>query len=223
MTDRLPLDAKINLIGKMVDDLEFYKETGSAKCPNEQHYKIVSRDEDLSVEQHARVAALKKLNESMRKVAFDTRRIDQEKDRNPRRNLQNWHRSEVFIDEETKEKLAVFNKLENVINKLKTELSDQPEWFDSYARALSTNLDRLQMKRAGDTCVEVYKPHVSYLEQLIYNRYRLTLKDIKEASDSGLRNIILAKDEELKGREEFLISTGGFNKKEVIVEKTGDM
>jgi len=211
MTDRLPLDAKIALIGKMVDDLDFYKETGSSKCPNEQHYSVVSRDEDLAVEQHARFAAFKKLDEGIRKVAFDTRRIDQEKDRNPRRNLQNWHRSEPFIDDETKEKLAAFSKLEKVVQSLKGELSDQPEWFDSYVRALSNNLDRLQMKRAGDKGVEVYKPHVSYLEQIVYNRYRLTLDDVKDASEKKLRKILLAKDDDLKGREEFLMSTGGFN------------
>src|SRR5690606_18610855 len=133
MTDKLPLDAKIALISKMVNDLDFYKKSGE-KCPVEQYYKVVSSDEDLLIEQRARFAALKKLNENIKKVAFDTRRINQETDRNPRRNLQHWHRSEPFIDQETKDKLAVFAKLEGVVDKLKQELSNQSEWFDSYVR-----------------------------------------------------------------------------------------
>jgi len=92
MTDKLPLDAKIALTAKMVDDLEFYIETKSTRCPTEQHFKVVSRDEDLGVERAARVAALNELNAGIKKVAFDTRRVDQEKDRNPRRNLQHWHK-----------------------------------------------------------------------------------------------------------------------------------
>ena len=219
MTDKLPLDAKVALIRKMADDLEFYKETGSSKCPSEQHYKIVSRDEDISVEQKARFSALKKFNEGMKKVAFDTRRINQETDRIPRRNLQNWHRAEPFVDDETKGKIEIFSKLFNVVTKLKEELDNQPEWFDSYTRVLYTNLDRMEMKREGDRNVEVYKPHIAYLEQLVYNRYRMTLDDVKEASEGDLRRVLLSKDEDLKDKREFLRSTGGRN----LEKKTGEL
>lgn len=220
MTDKLPLDAKIALTAKMVEDLEFYIESKSQACPAEQHFKIVSRDEDLGVERAARMAAFKNLNTGIKKVAFDTRRIDQEKDRNPRRNLQYWHRSENFIDDESKEKIEVFDKLAEVVNELKSELSVQPEWFDSYVRVLSTNLDRVKIKRAGDSSVEVFKPHLSYLEQIIYNRYRLTLKDIKKASKQEIRDRLLSKDESLKERREFLMSTGGFDAQKKVGDST---
>lgn len=213
MTEKLPLDAKISLISKMVDDLSFYKEAGS--CPVEQHFKIVSSDEDVFVESRARYAALQKMAAPIKKVAFDTRRIDQETDRNPRRNLQYWHRSEDFIDDETSDKLKIFDKLDKVVKNIQSELEKEPEWFDSYARILSSNLDRLEVKTAEGDSVEVFKPHVSYLEQLIYNRYRLTLEDIKTASDKEIRDRVMSKDEELERRGEFLKSVGS-------VKKNGD-
>lgn len=213
MSDKLPLDAKIALTTKMVADLEFYIDSKSSKCPEEQHFKVVSRDEDLGVERCARVAAFKELNKGIKKVAFDTRRIDQEKDRNPRRNLQYWHRSESFIDDETKSKLDIFAKLDDVVKDIKNNLEDQPEWFDSYARCLSSNLDRVKITHADDNNIEVFKPHISYMEQIIYNRYRLTMDDIKKASPEKLRNIIISKDENLESKESFLKSTGGLDKK----------
>lgn len=217
MAEKLPLGAKIALISKMVDDLSFYKEAGS--CPEEQHFKIVSSDEDVLVEADARHAALKKMAKPIKKVAFDTRRVNQDVDRNPRRNLQYWHRSEDFVDEETSNKLKVFAKLDKVVKQIQSELGREPEWFDSYARALSSNLDRLEMKTAGDSSVEVFKPHVSYLEQLVYNRYRFTLNDIKNASEKEIRDRIMSKDEDLEKKGEFLMSTGGFDIRE---KKIGD-
>ena len=55
------------------------------------------------------------------KVAFDTRRIDQEVEINPRRGLQNYNRSEAFLSELKGEKLKNFDKVRNVLNKIKDD------------------------------------------------------------------------------------------------------
>lgn len=221
MTDKLPLDAKINLVQKMISDLEFYKEAGTSNCPSEQNFKIISRDEDLDIDMGARIKAFKEMNFGIKKIAFDTRRIDIN-ERNPRQNLQYWHRSEDFIDDETSEKLKIFAKLDSVVKSIKEKYYDQPEWFDSYVRVLSSNLDRVQFKAEGYDSVDVFKPHLSYLEQLIYNRYRLTMDEIKEGSESFLNKRIMSKDEPLKKKAEFLISTGNAAENKKVFDKTGN-
>src|ERR1022692_4222517 len=58
--------------------------------------------------------------EGFKKIAFDTRRIDQETEYNPRRGLQNYNRSEPFISEDLAQKIKNFAKLRDVLNELET-------------------------------------------------------------------------------------------------------
>ena len=60
--------------------------------------QIHSSIEERVDAQELRVEAIKSsVNKPLTKIAFDTRRIDQENDYNPRQNLQYYHRSEPFI------------------------------------------------------------------------------------------------------------------------------
>lgn len=216
MPEKLPVDAKAQLISKMLDDFDFYSEHGV--CPAEQSFTIIASDEHTLVETGARYSALKEMNKGIEKVAFDTRRINQETDYIPRINLQNWHRSDKFIDDETQGKVSVLDKLYNVVKELKAELHTQPEWLESYARTLSNHMDRLHIHHEGDNFTEVFKPHVIYLEQLLYNRYRLSLNDIRHATHDMLRDRILSKDASLNRCREHLKASA--LKQEPEIKKT---
>ena len=80
--------------------------------------------------------------EGFTKVAFDTRRIDQETDYNPRRGLQNYNRSEAFLSEATAQRIKNFAKLRNALYSLKDKYGREHEWQDSNARILLTAVDR---------------------------------------------------------------------------------
>jgi hypothetical protein len=115
----LPFDAKVSLLEKLVEDYNFYKSNGE-RCPKNQTFRFISREEGVGINRDARIAALAKLSEpAIKKIAFDTRRVDQERTRNPRSNLQYWHRAQPFIDEEDNGKLNIFAKLLRVETALK--------------------------------------------------------------------------------------------------------
>lgn len=220
--ERLPLDGKIALVGKIAEDFADYVDMGFDACPGEQTYKIQSRDEGLGVLRAARTAALEALqsgNKPIRKVAFDTRRIDQESERNPRTNLQYWHRADAFIDVEDETKLRIFAKLMTILTDIKKDFGTQPEWFESYARVLHDNVHRILRIKQAD--LDIFKPQLSYLEQLIDARYRMSVEDLDKLSQEDIRMRILSKDEALLKRGQFLketglVSTGDENKKLVI-------
>jgi hypothetical protein len=198
----LPIDAKINIIAAVIDDYIDYIDT-NGYIPSEKKYKIISSDEGRMVKQAAREAALENLIPSpMVKLAFDTRRIDQESTRNPRTNLQYWHRAQQFIEEADENKLKTFTKLANLLTKLKSRFGTSPEWFESYARQLYDNVNRIIRIKEGD--LDIFRPQLAYLEQLIYARYRLSMENIDKFSDENLQNCILAKDEPLIGRNNYL-------------------
>src|SRR5271167_2392421 len=75
------------------------------------------------------------------KMAFDTRRIDQETEYNPRRGLQNYNRSEAFMSEGLGQRIKNFSKLRNVLNGLKQGYGKEHEWQDSNARVLLTAIN----------------------------------------------------------------------------------
>ena len=151
---------------------------------------------------------LNSLNEecnSLVKVAFDTRRIDQENDYIPRRNLQNYHRSDPFISQATAYKITLLNKLRNVSLGLKDKYGKEPDWQDSYARILLSTLDKTLRVDFGDGDYAEIQPSigsVDYITQLLDVRYRLNMDNIKNASIEELEKIILSKDEKLTNKSQ---------------------
>ena len=135
------------------------------------------------------------------KVAFDTRRVDQETEYNPRRGLQNYNRSEAFLAEATAQRVKNFAKLRNVLVGLKNVYGKEHEWQDSNARILLTAVDKGLRSGLGDGDFALQnQPGVGsfdYLEELLAMRYRLTYDDVVKLSESDLSKVILSKDEEL--------------------------
>lgn len=142
--------------------------------------------------------------EGFKKLAFDTRRIDQETEYNPRRGLQNYHRSEAFITEALSQKLANFTKLRDVLENLRLEFGREYEWQDSNARVLLATLDnglRTMIKDGDYATTQPAQGSLDYIEELLHVRYRLTFDDLSKLGSSELRKIILSKDEDLIRRD----------------------
>jgi hypothetical protein len=134
------------------------------------------------------------------KVAFDTRRIDQETEFNPRRGLQNYNRSEAFITEAMSQKIQNFSKLRKVLGGLKQVYGKEPEWQDSNARVLLTTLDNGLRTANNDGDFTENQPGMGsfdYIEELLHVRYRLAFDDLTKLGEADLKRVILAKDEEL--------------------------
>jgi hypothetical protein len=219
---KLPLDAKISLVEKMVDDYHFYAENG-LNCPRTQMFKIASVEEDEMVECSARLAALQAMQpRQLTKQAFDTRRIDQEHERNPRKNLQYYHRAEEFITTDDNERLNRFAKLHGITKEIRKDFGSEPEWFESYARQLDNHLTRILRIEQAD--LDIFQPQLNYLEQLVYARYRLTIEDLKKLGKEDIRAKILSKDEPLMKRGEYIKSTGGKSidgEKQMVIDGNG--
>jgi hypothetical protein len=156
---------------------------------------IHSSLEDKADMRSFRVQALKELQKPFVKVAFDTRRINQYTDLNPRRNLQYYHRSEPFITEDMSDKIRTFFKLKTAVDLIKEEFNSDPDYLDSYCRILSFALDKTL--RVDQKDMDFGSPQMNYLEELLYLRYRLKNDDIKKLNEKDLRNIILDRDEKL--------------------------
>jgi hypothetical protein len=161
-------------------------------------YTIIGRNNSLKL----RKAGFESISNKngFKKLAFDTRRIDQEVQYNPRRGLQNYHRSEQFITEATSQKLKNFGKLRRVLESLKEEFGKEAEWQDSYARVLLSTLDKgLRIKEQdGDfSDAQPSMGSLDYIEELLHVRYRLTFDDLSNKSEKELKKVILSKDEEL--------------------------
>lgn len=137
-------------------------------------------------------------NSGFKKLAFDTRRIDQENDYIPRRGLQNYHRSEKFISDAIGLKIESFTRLAKILEQLKIEYGREPEWQDSYTRVLGSAIKKgLRTDQADDDFSDAQPSmgSLDYLEQLMYVRYRLTPESMSSMSDDSLRQAILSKDE----------------------------
>lgn len=131
--------------------------------------------------------------QTLTKVAFDTRHINQETEYNPRRGLQYYHRSDGFIKKDTAAMVNTFLKLKTAVDELKNKYLGSPEWLDSHCRTLSSSLDRILRIKQGDH--EFFDPQLNYLEQLIDTRYRLSLHEIENLNNEQLKEAILKKDE----------------------------
>ena len=139
-------------------------------------------------------------NTGFTKVAFDTRRIDQETEYNPRRGLQNYSRSEAFISEGLSQKILNFARLRKVLVGLKEIYGKQPEWQDSNARVLLSTLDKGLRTDTHDGDFATNQPGVGsfdYIEELMHVRYRLGFDDLTKMGETDLKRVILSKDEEL--------------------------
>lgn len=138
------------------------------------------------------------------KNAFDTRRINQETEFNPRRGLQNYNRSEAFISEAVGQKLKSFSKLRGILNSLKEVYGKSHEWQDSNARVLLSTLDSglRTIQKDGDYSENQQSVgSLNYIEELLHVRYRLGTHELETLADSDLKKIILSKDEELINRD----------------------
>jgi len=138
------------------------------------------------------------------KVAFDTRRIDQETEYNPRRGLQNYNRSEAFLSEAMGQKLIHLAKLKGVLEDLKKEFGREHEWQDSNARVLLSTLDQglRTLQKDGDySDAQPSQGSIDYIEELLHVRYRLAFDDLTKLGKSELKRVILSKDEELTRKD----------------------
>lgn len=167
-------------------------------------YNLISRgSENMSSRKESRLLRKEALGsvasgEGFNKVAFDTRRIDQEADYIPRRGLQNYHRSEKFLSDSIAQKIEAFSKLAKMLDQLKLEYGKEPEWQDSYTRVLQAAVNKGLRSEQSDGDFSDCQPSMgslSYLEELMYVRYRLTANDIMGMTDENLRKAILHKDE----------------------------
>lgn len=169
-------------------------------------YNLISRGTQHAVSRkearNLRKAAIDSLasGNGFKKLAFDTRRIDQETEYNPRRGLQNYNRSESFVSEALEQKIVNFAKVRNVLLGLKERYGKEPEWQDSNARVLLSALDKGLRADTGDGDYATTQPGVGsfdYIEELMHVRYRLGFDDLTKMAEADLRKVILSKDEEL--------------------------
>lgn len=142
-----------------------------------------------------RSAILHSISIPIVKIAFDTRRINQGLDINPRRNLQYYHRSESFITKDSSNKIKTLFKIKSAVDAIKENFLGEPEWLDSYCRILSATVDRTL--RIDQKDMDFFKPQIDYLQELLYLRYRLKEDDIVRLNEKEIQNIILDKDEKL--------------------------
>lgn len=170
-------------------------------------YNLISRgSQDVETRKQSRSlrkVALESVSsgQGFKKLAFDTRRIDQETEYNPRRGLQNYNRSEQFLSEGVAQRVKNFAKLRNSLNALKNIYGREHEWQDSNARILLTAVDKGMRTGLNDgdfgTMNQPGVGSFDYLEELLNVRYRLTHDDLTRMSEADLTRVILAKDEDL--------------------------
>jgi hypothetical protein len=178
------------------DITEAYQLISSGICD------IPTRNRSIELRKAILKDALSK--DGFKKVAFDTRRIDQGLDINPRRGLQNYHRSEAFLSEAISQKLKNFSKLKKVLDKMKSKYEREPAWQDSYARVLHSTLSKGLRSEQKDDDFTDNQPGVGnldYIEELLHVRYRLTFDDLTNLSEDNLEKRILDKDEELSHKD----------------------
>jgi hypothetical protein len=170
-------------------------------------YNLISRGtEQVTSRKQSRLLRKVALNsyidgKGFTKLAFDTRRIDQETEYNPRRGLQNYNRSEAFLSEGTAQRIKNFTKLRSALTGLKNVYGREHEWQDSNARILLTAVEKGLRTGIGDGDFATQnQPGVGsfdYLEELLNVRYRLSHDDLTRMGEADLTKVILAKDEEL--------------------------
>lgn len=129
------------------------------------------------------------------KQAFDTRRINQEIQLNPRRGAQYYQRSEPFMRQEMTKKINTFNKVKTAVDDIKNQYIGSTEWLDSNCRVLSEAINRTLRTEQKD--MDYSDTQLDYLGELLYLRYRLGTDEINASNTHELKMKILAKDEKL--------------------------
>jgi hypothetical protein len=167
-------------------------------------YQIISEEiadiPERRRECQLRKNALQNCLSGFKKVAFDTRRIDQETEYNPRRGLQNYNRSEAFLSEALGQKIKNFAKLRDILEEMRVEYGKEHEWQDSNARVLLSTLNKGLRADQQDGDFAVNQPaqgSLDYIEELLQVRYRLNFDNLTKMGSNELKRIILSKDEEL--------------------------
>lgn len=160
----------------------------------------------------------KYLKPSLVKEAFDTRRINQNTEFNPRRNLQYYQRSEPYITDSTAEKIKLFFKVKLAADDLRQEFIGEPDWLDSFTRILCNAVD--QTLRVDQKDFDYSQGQLDYLTELLYVRYRLRPEDINKLSQHELRNVFINKDERLLRRSVFVNYKDGLNKNSDLNKNT---
>ena len=217
----LPFDGCVELVSQVVDDFVTFSKGAASDIPRKKIYKVASSKEPAGIVRSARVAALRDVTNNLffEKFAMDKRRID-EMERNPRKNLQTWNRSQQFIDAQKHKRMTTFARLMDPLNNIKKVYGTQPEYFDSYARKLHDLVTRaLRVKEADQ---EIYTPQLNYLEQLLDARYRLSMEDVLGMDKEVLEKRILSKDEDLLRRGSYLEATDYEDDTPKIVVKDED-
>lgn len=198
----LNLKGKINILTKLAEDFSF--SVDNSIVPRSLEYKVEDTVEDSAVENVARTAfynsAIK--GSSLRKVAFDTRKFNSETERNPRAGLQHYHRSEEFLNRDDEKKIEILARLIAPLNDIKRKFGTDTDWHDSYARLLLDNLNKALIVKESE--LDIFRPQVEYLSQILDLRYRLSLDDIAKMSSEDLSQVILKKDEKLLKKGSFL-------------------
>jgi hypothetical protein len=199
----LPLDGCANLISDLVDDFTSTARNGS-EMASKKVYKVQASLEPGMVKRAARAAAMRAMmpSEGLTKVAFDTRRIDQETERVPRANLQYWNRSQQFLDEEAKNRIKAMSKLIKPLDMIRDKYGHHPEYFHSYARSLHDSVKRAIKVDAQE--LDIFRPQIDYLEQLLFARYRLSLEDIQNKPAQHIYDQLIKRDEDLIRRDAYL-------------------
>ena len=179
--NKLPYPGIVSFIDSMATDFMSVTNgnTGSAK----RKYKISYADVPSEGSLRKNILA-DCITKSIKKVAFDTRRVDQKKTRNPRTNLQYWHRSDPFIDDESQIKINIFSKLAAVLGDIKDEFGTRPDWHESYARILHDAVNRVLRIKQGDNDIDLAQ--LGYLEQLLDARYRLSMNELANIEKKAL-------------------------------------
>lgn len=208
---KMGLSGAIKLVSSFSDDFLKLSESEVDQIPEEFTYEIPVYKELPWVEQSARIAALKEYSvEELKKVAVDTRKFNQETERNPRTSIQNWLRSEQFVDDNLRDKINIFAKLLAPLEELKTAYGDQPEWHESYSRVLLDHVTRILRVKEAD--LDIFKPQVSYLEQLLFARYRISMMELAKMNSRAIKESVLKKDEALTKKSMYLALTDSENR-----------
>lgn len=158
---------------------------------------VSSRQEAIALR---RYAFKKALGASIVKVAFDTRRVDQEKDYISRRGLQNYNRSDEFITQANVNKIRSLKKLKSVLDSLKSQYVGDKAWQDSYCRVLLDTIDKALRTEQKDGDFTDAQPGVGsfdYIEEMLFVRYRIELSSIPAMSEAALKTELIKKDPEL--------------------------
>jgi hypothetical protein len=116
--------------------------------------------------------------------------------------LQHYHRSEEFLNRDDEKKIEILARLIAPLNDIKNKFGADTDWHDSYARLLLDNLNKALIVKESE--LDVFRPQIEYLSQILDLRYRLSLDDIAKMSSEELSQVILKKDEKLLKKGSFL-------------------